>query len=141
MLDGLSLDVEGSTVHILVVQDNRDLGAIWCRFLTRHGVSAHLATSEAEAIEALEAQSFDALVLEPVLDGGGGLCVADIAAYRQPDLPIIAVTKSEFFSDGSIFSIIPNARGFLRTPVRPEDLFAYLEHCTTRKPEAGQIRA
>lgn len=134
-------DVEGKSVHVLVVQDNRDLGAIWCRFLTRHGVGAQLATSEDEAIEALASQQFDALILEPVLDGGGGLSVADIAAYRHPDLPIIAVTKSEFFSDGSIFSIIPNARGFLRTPVRPEDLIAYLEHCTARKPEADQARA
>ncbi len=128
-------------MHVLVVQDNRDLGAIWCRFLSRHAVSSHLATSEDEAIEALESQLFDALILEPVLDGGGGLSVADIAAYRQPDLPVIAVTKSEFFSDGSIFSIIPNARGFLRTPVRPEDLIAYLEYCTERKLTVDQIRA
>lgn len=128
-------------MRVLVVQDNRDLGAIWCRFLGRQGVEAELATNEIEAIEALAKHSFDALILEPVLGGGGGLSIADLAAYRQPDLPIIAVTKSEFFSDGTIFSIIPNARGFLRTPVRPEDLAAYIEHCTARKVPERQKSA
>lgn len=128
-------------MRVLVVQDNRDLGAIWCRFLGRRGVQTTLAVNDTEAIEALENGCFDALVLEPVLDGGGGLCVADIAAYRQPEMPIIAVTKSEFFSDGTIFSIIPNARGFLRTPVRPDDIAAYLEHCANRKTEKNQQTA
>lgn len=115
-------------MRVLVVQDNTDLGSVWCRFLQRNGVEACLATSELEASTALADERFDVMVLEPVLDGGGGLGIADIAAYRHPDMPIIAVTKSDFFSDGSIFSIIPNARGLLRAPIIPEDLIAYLKH-------------
>ncbi|MEO0911969.1 MAG: response regulator [Pseudomonadota bacterium] len=120
-------------MRVLVVQDNPDLGSIWCKFLRRQGLESVLATTEAQATKALEEEHFDVLVLEPVLDGGGGLCIADIAAFRHPDMPIIAVTKSSFFADGSIFAMIPNARGLLRTPVRPEDLIAYLEHFAPRK--------
>ncbi len=127
-------------MRVLVVQDNPDLGSIWCKFLNRHGLDARLVTSEAAAIDALEADRFDVLVLEPVLDGGGGLCIADLAAFRYPDMPIIAVTKSSFFADGSIFAMIPNACGLLRTPVKPEDLVAYLEHFAPRR-EAEPIRA
>ena len=128
-------------MRVLVVQDNSDLGTIWCRFLARQGLHATLVTSETEAIEALENNHYDALVLEPVLEGGGGLGVADLAAFRHPDMPIIAVTKSTFFSDGSIFSVIPNARGLLRTPLRPDDLVAYLEHVVAKKAAAQQRQA
>ncbi|WP_161860338.1 response regulator [Algicella marina] len=119
-------------MRVLVVQDNRDLGSVWCKFLERQGLEAVLATSEQQATLALENEHFDVLVLEPVLESGGGLCIADLASFRHPDMPIIAVTKSSFFADGSIFAMIPNACGLLRTPVRPHDLVAYLEHFAPR---------
>lgn len=122
-------------MRVLLVQDNADLGAIWKRFLKRHGIHAHLATTQAEAIDALENTHFDALVLELVLPDGGGIAVADFAAYKSPEIPVIAVTKSSFFSDGSIFEVVPNARCLMRTPVRPDDLVAYLEHCAEKQPE------
>lgn len=75
---------------------------------------------------------YDAMIIEPVLSGGGGLPVADFATFRNPDVIIIAVTKSDFFSSGSIFELIPNMRGLLHTPVRPEDLAAYVEHFSER---------
>lgn len=125
-------------MRVLVAQDNRDLGSIWVRFLRRQGVDAVLATSEPEAIALMEHESFDALILEPVMCGGSGLCVADMAAFRYPEMPVIAVTKSSFFADGSIFSLIPNARGFLRTPVNPSDLVAYLDHVVPRKGLAAR---
>ncbi|MEO0388174.1 MAG: response regulator [Pseudomonadota bacterium] len=115
-------------MRVLIVQDNRDLGTFWTRFLRRQGVDARLVGSEEDALDALERGGFDALILEPVMTGCSGLCVADVAAFRYPDMPVIAVTKSSFFADGSIFSLIPNARGFLRAPVDPADLVAYLDH-------------
>lgn len=117
-------------MRVLLVQDNADLGAIWKRFLKRHGIEARLATCQAKAMEALEERAYDAVVLELVLPDGGGIAVADFAAYKYPDIAVIAVTKSGFFSDGSIFEVVPNARCLMRTPIRPDDLVAYLEHCT-----------
>ncbi len=126
-------------MRVLVVQDNMDLGTIWCRFLARQGLDARLVTSDTEAIAALEEEAFDALVLEPVMAGGSGLCVADIAAYRYPEMPVIAVTKSSFFADGSIFAVIPNARGILRTPINPADLVAYLEHVVPTEEREAKL--
>ncbi len=123
---------KGGDVRILVVQDNEDLGRIWCRFLARSGLVADLSLSREDALNALKDTSYDALVIEPAMPDGGGIPVADFATYRNPEIAIIAVTKSTFFSDGSIFGLIPNARGFLRTPVRPADLVAYLEYCASR---------
>jgi len=117
-----------ATMNILVVQDNTDLGEIWSRFLTRRGMEVDLASTEAEAIELLSSQDYDCMIVEPALKDGGGIPVTDFATYRNPDISILAVTKSTFFSDGSIFAMIPNARGFLRTPVRPDDIGAYMDH-------------
>ncbi|MBD3625065.1 MAG: hypothetical protein HUJ24_06740 [Rhodobacteraceae bacterium] len=120
-------------MRILLVQQSEDLGAIWCRFLKRHGVAADFAGTQQKALAALEASDYDALVIDPVLDGcGGGLPVADFATFRNPDIVILAVTGSSFFSEGSIFDLIPNARGVMHTPMRPDDLLAYLEHFHAR---------
>ncbi len=72
--------------------------------------------------------SYDVLVIEPDLEGGGGLPVADMATFRNPNISILAVTRSTFFSESMIFDVMPNARALLRTPVPPEDLAAYVEH-------------
>jgi CheY-like chemotaxis protein len=87
-----------------------------------------VASSEAEAHQALRHDSFEAVVLDMEMPGGGALAVADFATYRDPDIPIIAVTARGFFSDSAIFELIPNARGLLRTPLRPEDMAALVEH-------------
>lgn len=124
-------------MRVLIVQDNADLGLIWSRFLAKQGVECRLATKQTDAFEALRSETFDALVLEPVMSDSSGFAVADFAAMRQPDIQIIAVTKSSFFSSGSIFELIPNARGLLRLPVRPDDLAAFLEHCQRKRQSAA----
>lgn len=116
-------------MRVLVVQGNADLGAIWCRFLTREGIEADLASTQEEALRHIATEDYDALVIDPVLSADeGGLPVADFATFRNPDILVIAVTTSTFFSGGSIFEMMPTARGILRTPLRPGDLLAYLQH-------------
>jgi DNA-binding NtrC family response regulator len=115
-------------VQILIVEHNRDLAGIWARFLARQGVQCTLAGTAAEAYAALRLRPFATLVLDMELPCGAALAVADFASYRNPDMPIIPVTASGFFSDGAIFELIPNARGLLRAPLRPEDMAAMVEH-------------
>lgn len=86
-----------------------------------------------EAFDALRGLRFDACVLDIELPGGAALSVADFATYRDPDLPIIAVTARGFFSDSAIFELIPNARGLLRTPIKPADMAALVEHYGGRR--------
>ncbi|MEM8788345.1 MAG: hypothetical protein AAGE76_08780 [Pseudomonadota bacterium] len=98
---------------------------------------ADLATSPEDALRALALDRYDALVLDPAMEDGGGLPVADFASFRNPDIAILAITRSAFFSEGALFDLIPNARGVLREPVRPDDLAAYMEHFS-EKVEARQ---
>ena len=120
-------------MRILLVQQNLDLSELWSRFLQRHGVEVVQAATQLAAINKLRFEDFDALVLDLVLPDGGAIAISDYATYRCPDIPIIAVTSTSFFSDGSIFDLIPNARSLMRTPLRPDDLVAVLEHYAPRK--------
>lgn len=115
-------------MQVLIVEPNRDLARIWSGFLSRQGLVCAIACSAAEALDALRARDFDALVLDMELDGGEAISVADFATYRNPEIPIIAVTARRFFSDSAIFEHVPNARGLLRAPLRPEDMAAMVEH-------------
>jgi DNA-binding NtrC family response regulator len=107
---------------------------LWSRFLKRQGVEVVQAATPLAASDLLRFENCDALVRDLVLQDGGAIAISDYATYRCPDVPIIAVTSTSFFSDGSIFDLIPNARSLMRTPLRPDDLAAVLEHYVPRKP-------
>ncbi len=123
-------------MRVLIVEHNEELGLVWARFLEHRGLTVEVATSQKEAIANMRFNDFDALVLELVLPDGGAIAISDYATYRFPDIPIITVTSSSFFSDGSIFQLMPNARGLMRTPFQPDDLAALLEHCDPKGARA-----
>jgi DNA-binding NtrC family response regulator len=132
---------QAADVRVLIVEHNRDLANIWGRFLARQGVTCTLAGSAAEAFTALRGGGFEALVLDMELAKGEAIAVADFATYRNPDLPIIAVTARGFFSDAAIFELVPNARGLLRAPLRLEDMAALIEHYVGRAAAAQREAA
>lgn len=127
-------------MQVLIVEHNGDLARIWAGFLSRQGMTCVVAGVGSEAYAALRSREFDALVLDMELPEGEALRVADFATYRNPDIPIIAVTARGFFSDGAIFQLIPNARGLLRAPLRPEDMAALVEHYGERSAAAAASR-
>ncbi len=120
------------------MEHNRDLGTVWAGFLTREGCVCTLASAGAEAYAALRARPYAALLLDMEFPEGEALAIADFATYRNPDMPIIAVTARGFFSDGAIFELIPNARGLLRAPLRLEDMAALVQHYGEKHAEAGR---
>lgn len=128
-------------MKVLIVEHDRDLADVWAGFLTRQGLACTIATDAREARAALRATAFGALVLDTALPGGEAFEVADFATYRDPDIPIIAVTARDFFSDGTIFELIPNARGLLRAPLKPEDMAALVEHYGGRHESARRREA
>ncbi|MBL1436365.1 MAG: hypothetical protein COB08_009230 [Rhodobacteraceae bacterium] len=123
----------------MIAQQNAELGKLWAGFLEREGIQTTLVFSQEEALAKLRTHTFDALVLEMVLPDGGAIAVADFAAYRMPDVPVITVNSSSFFSDGSIFQLLPNVHSVMQAPVEGEDLAAmisYLQQRYGRGPSA-----
>ncbi len=120
-------------MRVLIAQHNADLGRLWAGFLEREGIEITLVTSQGEALAKLRAQDFEALVLEMVLPDGGAIAIADFAAYRMPDVPVITVNSSSFFSDGSIFQLLPNVQSVMQAPVEGEDLVAMVSHLNSKR--------
>lgn len=117
----------------MIAQHNAELGRLWAGFLEREGISTYVVNSQKEAITQLKAQRFDALVLEIVLPDGGAIAIADFAAYSQPDAPVITVNSSNFFSDGSIFQILPNVHTMMQAPVQGDDLAAMVSYIKNKR--------
>ena len=77
--------------RILVVEDERAMREIIRDYLTAHGLECDLARDGQEALELLEEQDYDAVVLDvlmPRLDGFG-VCRA---VRRQSSVPILFLT-------------------------------------------------
>jgi DNA-binding response OmpR family regulator len=120
-------------MDVLIVENTPELGALWAKTLARQGIDAVVVTDEDAAIAHLHAQQPDVIVADLDLPGAGAMAVADYAAYRHPTTPVVFVTASSFFSDGSIFSHSPNACAFLPARTPPEDLAAVVEFHGRRK--------
>jgi DNA-binding NtrC family response regulator len=120
-------------MRVLIVETDTALGTVWLRHVARMGADVHLATTQEAAVEWLREHECDVIVLDLVLGEGSAFAVADFASYRRPEARIIFVTNTTFFSDGSIFSICPNACAYVQSATPPEDLAAMVEHYATAR--------
>jgi len=118
-------------MRVLIVESSRDLSTVWGRHLERRGAEVSLAHDADRAIDLIRQEDFDVLVVNLVLEEGSALAVSDFVEYRCPGTSVIFVTDTTFFSDGSIFSMSPNARALVRSGTRPEDIAAMVEHYAT----------
>ncbi len=115
-------------MKVLIVESQPELGNLWQRHMRRRGMDVHWEKTQAGAVEALQMQGFDILILDIVLRQGSALAIADLASYRYPDTRVIFVTNTSFFSDGAIFNLSANACAYLQSDTPPEDLTAMVEH-------------
>ena len=116
-------------MRVLIVESTIELALLWQRHLEREGAEVVLAHTADQAVSLLSETAFDVLVLDLILSDGSAMSVADYAQYRRPEASVVFVTDTTFFSDGAIFSLMPNARALVRTAAqRPEDLAAVVEH-------------
>lgn len=121
-------------MRVLIVQSNANLGQLWCRHLERLQATVTVVQTGAQALSLVEADVFDVIVLDLVLNEGSALTVADFAEFRQPDANVVFVTDTTFFSDGSIFSHSANARAFIQTATPPDDLAAIVHYYGSPSP-------
>jgi DNA-binding response OmpR family regulator len=119
-------------MDILIVEEDRNLARIWGRHLARSGGRVTLAHDEAAAIARIDAGPLAALVIDVDLGDGSAVAVADYARFRQPEAKVVLVSAQRFFSDGSIFRLLPNACAYLSRGTDPEDLAAVVDHHARR---------
>lgn len=126
-------------MRALIIQRNKDLGLVWQRHLERLDVEVSCVTTADSALQIVQSQTFDVIVLDLVLAEGSALAIADLVQFRQPDANIVFVTDTTFFSDGSIFQHAANARALVETATPPSDLAAIVHHYGFSRP-AREVR-
>ena len=78
--------------RILLVEDHADTALMMQRLLARRGYAVTLATTFAEASQAIGSRTFDLLLSDLGLPDGSGLDLMRAVASRSPKLPGIALS-------------------------------------------------
>lgn len=117
--------LSGGTERLLVVDDERDLGALMERSLTRFGYTVDLFDDSGAALEAVQRDPmrYDLIITDQTMPGLTGTELSRQIMQVRPDLPIILTTG---FSE----AVTPEAaremgiHAFLMKPARPKQLAA-----------------
>jgi signal transduction histidine kinase/DNA-binding response OmpR family regulator/tetratricopeptide (TPR) repeat protein len=113
--------------RVLLVEDNSINQELACDLLGRAGIGVSVAADGQEALDLLERERFDAVLMDcqmPVLDG----YAATRALRRRPglqDLPVIAMTANAMAGDREKV-LEAGMNDHIAKPIRVDDLFATL---------------
>ena len=116
--NGLMIENE----RILVVDDERAIADLVVSLLLREGMQARACYSGAQALEALEKESFDLAILDIMMPGMDGfeLCVR---MRKMRDIPIIFLSAKDEEAD-QVVGFTLGADDYVTKPFRPRELVA-----------------
>jgi CheY-like chemotaxis protein len=114
-------------LHVLVVEDERDLGGVLADYLTEIGHRPEVVGSAETALERLGAEPPDAIILDVKLPGMTGLEFLSLRAVRESGVPVIVVS-GYVTEDQARDCLRLGALEFLAKPVPLEVLRTVLEH-------------
>ena len=126
---------EGKT-RVLLVEDDPAMGALVSRNLTKRGFEPLHVPSAAEALSAVEAQTFHVVVSDVRLGGMTGLELCERLSARRPDVPVILITAFGDL-DTAIAALRAGAHDFLPKPFEIDELAMRISHAA----ELGYLRA
>ncbi len=126
----------GNSLHgakILVAEDQRINQKVISEFLRLAGIQAIIANNGQEALDMLEQQEFDAVLMDvhmPVMDGMEA--TRNIRNYpKYAHLPVIALTAGVMQEEQESYMAC-GMNAFLPKPVNPEDLIKLLSQWISR---------
>lgn len=130
-------------LNVLVVEDNATNQKVAMAVLRRLGYKAEVAGGGIEAIQALEAQTFDVVLMDCQMPGMDGYEAT--AAIRDPSskvknrqIPIIAMTANAMRGDREK-CLSAGMNDYLSKPVSPKALAEALERCAKNIANAGEM--
>jgi two-component system, NtrC family, response regulator GlrR len=117
--------------HVVVVDDDEELCELLALRLAHHGFRVSAERTCRGAIEVLEREVVDAVLLDLQLDGEYGLDLLAEVQMRSLDLPVIILTAHGAI-DTAVDAIKRGAYGFLTKPFDDHELVQKLEHAVER---------
>lgn len=132
------------SVKVLLVEDDDEIVENLTEYLQTEGYQVKPAGTQKEAMEILEKESFDLMLLDVTLKQGNGYSVCT-AVKAQYDLPVIFLTAL-----GDEFSVVTGldmgADDYISKPFRPRELVSRMRSVLRRSGRsqtvmtAGEIR-
>lgn len=107
--------------HVLVVDDDQGMARSLAELLAQEGHTAVAAFSVAEARERLEAESFDLVLTDVRMPGGGGIALLRASRDSDPERPVIMMTAFATV-ESAVGAINDGAYDFLIKPIDPNEL-------------------
>ena len=132
-------------MHVLVAEDDRDIGELITRYIQKNGWTVHLTPSGIDALAYARQQAVDLAILDLMLPGMTGLeiCRALRSDARTAAIPIIMVTAKAEESD-RIVGLELGADDYVSKPFSPNELIAraraLLRRARRTEPEGTLLR-
>ncbi len=114
-----------STSHVLVVDDDRELRALVCKYLTEHGFRVTQAANGREMMNAIEVGRFDLVVLDLMMPGESGLVLCQ-KLREQSGPPVIMLTAMGSEVD-RVIGLEIGADDYVAKPFSPRELVARIK--------------
>lgn len=111
---------------ILLVEDDREIISNLTEFLTNEGFSVKNVTGQKDALDIIEEERFDLVLLDVSLSDGNGFAVCS-AVKAQSSVPVIFLTASgDEFSTVTGFDL--GADDYIAKPFRPRELISRIKN-------------
>jgi len=128
------------TLRVLVVDDDERLYELIASYLEQNDVSPVSAKDGRRALDMLEREAFDAVLLDVMMPGMDGLAVLKALRARWPSQPVIMLTAKGDETD-RVVGLELGADDYLAKPFSPRELLARIKAVLRRtSPDLGKQR-
>jgi len=119
-------------MHILVVDDEREFLELMTNRLQKRGFTVTVASCGEQALDLVEKEAFDALVLDVKMPGIDGIEVLRKVKQLRPHLPVLLLTGHASV-EVAMSGVESGAVDYLLKPVPINDLIMRLRDISTRR--------
>lgn len=85
-------------IHILLVEDDKDLNMVVCRHLTAHNYHVTGVMSAGAALDALYSKHYDLIISDVMMPGIDGFAFAEAVRQQDKNIPILFMTARDDFT-------------------------------------------
>lgn len=119
-------------MKLLLVEDEKDLSDAIVRLLKHSGFTADTAFDGVEALEYLDAETYDGVILDIMLPKLDGISVVKTLRARGNNVPVLMLTaKAEI--DDRVLGLNSGADDYLTKPFAMKELIARIRALTRRR--------
>ncbi len=140
---GQRTDEAAQTLRVLVAEDSLVNQRLAARLLEKRGHRATVVANGLDALAALEAETFDAVLMDSEMPKMDGLTATARIRERElstgAHLPIIAMTAHAMKGDRERF-LAAGMDGYIAKPLQPALLFQTLESLASREEKSTTLR-